>query len=168
MNQYGIFKSLHVIQSCLRLLWGGDNQHPPFPRHSLIYIFSPVGAGASPLPSLMSPDLLHWPQLPMTHPAACWLHMSVCVLAVFIGVCRLPGSLQVSVSIIQRAERREPAELWMFSLCTDFGSVWMLCHRVWQGGLSSPSTHVKTLSGQLQQHKQKMRVITSTLQIMHF
>lgn len=64
----------------------------------------------------MCPDLLHWPQLPMTHPAACWLHMSVCVLAVFIGVCRLPGSLQVSVSIIQRAEWREPAELWLFSL----------------------------------------------------
>lgn len=140
MYQYCVFSSSYMPYShVFRLLWGGDHRHPRFPRRSLIYIFSPVGAGASPLSSLMCPDLLHWPQLPMTHPAACWLHMSVCVLAVFIGVCRLPGSLQVSVSIIQRAEQREPAELWMFSLCTDFVSVWMLCHRVWQSGLSSPS-----------------------------
>lgn len=72
----------------------------------------------------MSPDLctdLSYPWLILQRAGS--VCRCMCVLAVFTGVCRFPGSLQVSVSIIQRAERSEPAEA-MSAVC-NFG--WLVC-----------------------------------------
>lgn len=98
-------------------------------------------------PSLMSPDLctdFSAPWLILQHVGSVCQFM--CVLAVFTGVCRLPGTLQVSVSIIPKTEH-EPVEA--MSAVFSFGSVLILCHWVWQTGLSSQSNHIDMVFDQV-------------------
>lgn len=101
---------------------------------------NPVRAGASALSSLMSLDLCTDLNYDTSHSVLA-LCVSVCV---FVSVWRLPGSLQVSVSIIQRAERSEPVEAtsavfsFSCSVCPLILDV-LLCSRIWQSGVSHQS-----------------------------
>ena len=82
----------------------------------------PVRAGASPLFSLMSPDLcsdLSSPWLILWCAGiVLWLCVLwLCVLCMFIGVSRLPRSPQESVILTHGAKREKPAEFRRVVLC---------------------------------------------------
>lgn len=63
----------------------------------------------------------------------------VCVLAAFTGVCRLPGTPQVSVAVIQRAELNEPERGLSTASCVGCFSWHWICLNVMSQSLANKS-----------------------------